>query len=83
MELPTSINIHLVFYKLLLEKAPLNAKLGPVLIYKETQEPLYNVERILNHSNETPRRYLIKWLGYDDSENTWEPTENLPRGLIR
>jgi hypothetical protein len=36
MELSTGINIHPVFYKSLLEKAPLNAKLGPVLIYKET-----------------------------------------------
>jgi hypothetical protein len=36
IELPTDINIHLVFYKLLLEKALLNAKPGPVLIYKET-----------------------------------------------
>lgn len=21
--------------------------------------------------------YLVKWLGYDDSTNTWEPIQNL------
>jgi hypothetical protein len=83
MELPAGMNIHPVFHKSLLEKAPPNAKPGPVLIHEETQEPLYDVERILDHSNETPKQYLIKWLGYDDSENTWEPAENLPKGLIR
>jgi hypothetical protein len=77
------MNIHLVFYKSLLERAPLNAKPGSVLIHEETQEPLYDVERILDHFNETPKRYLIKWLGYDESENTWEPAGNLPKGLIR
>jgi hypothetical protein len=83
MKLPAGINIHPVFHKSLLEKAPPNAKPGPVLIHEETQEPLYDMERILNHSHETPKRYLIKWLGYEDSENTWEPAENLPKGLIR
>ena len=24
-----------------------------------------------------PRRYLVKWRGYDERESTWEPIENL------
>ena len=72
MELPEGMNIHLVFHKSLLEKAPPDAKLGLVLIYKETQEPMYNVEEILDYNIERflEPRYLVKWLGYEDLENT-------------
>ena len=39
----------------------------------------FEVEAILMHhlykNRET--RYLIKWKGYDTSENTWEPESNL------
>jgi hypothetical protein len=39
----------------------------------------FEVEAILTHrlykNHET--RYLIKWKGYDTSENTWEPESNL------
>ena len=75
------INVHPVFHKSLLEKAPPNAKPGLVLINLETQEPLYDVDGIIDY-NLKNKKYLVKWLGYDESENTWEPRDNLPRHLI-
>ncbi|EXJ61150.1 hypothetical protein A1O7_05303 [Cladophialophora yegresii CBS 114405] len=83
MELLEGMNIYPVFHKSLLKKAPQNATPGPVLVHEETQEPLYDVEGILKHrGTKRQRQYLVKWLGYEDSENTWEPEENLPREMI-
>ena len=41
-------------------------------------ENKYEVEEILDYMkiNSQPS-YLIKWKGYDESENTWEPMKNL------
>ena len=47
MELPVGINVHLVFYKSLLEKAPPRAKLAPIIIHEETQDPIYDVEELV------------------------------------
>lgn len=47
-------------------------------------EEEFVVDRLLKKKgtgNET--RYLVKWVGYDSSENTWEPEENLPFELIK
>jgi hypothetical protein len=41
----------------------------------ELQE--YVVEKILNHRNRNNKwEYLVKWLNYDESQNTWEPKDN-------
>ena len=39
----------------------------------------YEVEAILSHRPDKNREttYLIKWKGYDSSENSWEPESNL------
>ena len=45
--------------------------------------PIYQAERIVRHRmrNGTPQ-FLIKWLGFPASHNTWEPRENLLDGRL-
>ena len=43
------MRIYLVFHILLLELAPENVRREPVHIDKETQEPLYEVDYIIEH----------------------------------
>lgn len=41
-------------------------------------EDIFRVERLIKHRGKGQRKqYLVKWLGYNDSENTWELRENL------
>jgi hypothetical protein len=42
---------------------------------------MYNVEEIVDGPNERDE-FFIKWEGYPDSENTWEPRFNLPEDMI-
>jgi hypothetical protein len=86
MELPEGMNIYPVFHKSLLEQAPQDAKPGVVLLDKETQEPMWDIEKIMDFrctdgrkcdSDNDKDEYLVKWLGYDESENTWEPAHHL------
>ncbi|XP_015922567.1 uncharacterized protein [Parasteatoda tepidariorum] len=44
----------------------------------ETEEEVYKVEKILAKRFRHGRyEYLIKWKGYPNSDNTWEPKENI------
>ena len=43
-----------------------------------TNQRIYKVESIKGHKKRGRKLfYLIKWDGFPDSENTWEPEENL------
>jgi len=43
-----------------------------------TDDEEYEVEKILGkRKRQGGVEYLIKWAGYDNSQNTWEPEENL------
>ena len=38
----------------------------------------FRIQEILKYKTEKGKRYgLVKWIGYDDSENTWELVEEL------
>lgn len=74
LKLPASMKrIHPVFHTSLLEPAPDNAETAED-IEIESDENEYEVEQILDHKRPF---YLVKWKGYDTSENTWEPIANL------
>jgi len=52
-------------------------------------EQFFRIEHIVNHRDKEPtydpvlkrvvkrREYLIKWLGYEEKDNSWEPYENM------
>lgn len=59
-----------------LKRAPVTEPLAKAA--KQFLEEEYEVEEILaERTRRGKRQYLIKWKGYDDSENTWEPEQNL------
>jgi hypothetical protein len=70
--------LHLVFHISLLEPAPKNAKITENVEIDDDTEQEYEVEKILNHKRVSRKPYyLVKWKGYNTSENMWEPIENL------
>ena len=74
LELPPDAKVHPVFHVSLLEPADSNTPLQETFHYEVEEETEFEVERILN---QVGQRYLVKWKGYDDTENTWEPLRNL------
>jgi transposase InsO family protein len=79
LKLPDSMRrIHATFHVSLLEKAPRNAEIATNVEIEEETENEYEVEEILDTNKISGKpHYLVKWKGYDTSENTWEPIENL------
>ena len=57
----------------------LNSENDEKNLESDEEEEEYTVENILDKRTglDDKSQYLIKWKGYDQSENTWEPIENL------
>jgi Chromo (CHRromatin Organisation MOdifier) domain len=65
------MRIHPVFYISLLELAPRDAKQTQIQLSDETQDDVYEVEKVLDDQEiDGKTHYLIKWSGYNTSENT-------------
>ncbi|KAH7731925.1 Chromo domain containing protein [Aphelenchoides avenae] len=52
---------------------------------EEEEEELFAVEHIVDKRVNTygQTEYLVKWFGYEESENTWEPKESLTKSCRR
>ena len=86
LKLPLSWKIHPVFHVSKLRPCIEDIGLHPEQVDDNLRPPPdvidkfeeYEVERIIDHHGSKRRRqYLVKWKGYPDSENTWEPKSNL------
>uniref|UniRef100_A0A8D0D4X3 Chromobox 1 n=1 Tax=Sander lucioperca TaxID=283035 RepID=A0A8D0D4X3_SANLU len=50
----------------------------PAAAAEEEEEEAYEVEQILDHRVVKGRvEFLLKWKGFSDEDNTWEPQDNL------
>ena len=77
LSLPKTMRIHPIFHISLLEPAPKSAQpqKGRIEIAPNQE---YEVEAILNERRKgRGKQYLIRWKGFDSSEDTWEPVKNL------
>ena len=79
LKLPDTMNIHPVFHISLLEPAPPGAPKAPLTeIEPVNPNAIYDVETILDCKYVRGTiKYLIKWLDYPHTENSWEPRTNL------
>ena len=84
IQLPMSWGIHDVFHTSLLSPYQETAAHGPNFSRPPPDlvdgEEEYEVERIVNHRRHGRARrlqYLIKWKGYPESDNTWEPADQI------
>src|SRR5258708_7090847 len=84
LRLPVAWNIHDVFHASLLSPyretdahGPNYSRPSPDLIKGEEE---YEVEKVINHRHTGKARtlqYLIKWRGYPEADNTWEPADQV------
>lgn len=78
LKLPPDAKIHPRFHISLLEPANPETPLQQTFHYETEEENEYEVEKILaQRGNNHQKEFLVKWLGYDHSESTWEPETNL------
>ncbi|KAH7563016.1 reverse transcriptase [Bipolaris maydis] len=83
LKLPQGMRIHPVFHKKLLEPAPPDAELATDI---ELEDDEYEVEEIKDlRKIGSQWKYLVKWQGWPESHNTWEPEGNLTncKSLVR
>jgi hypothetical protein len=81
LDLPHEFSLmHPVFHTSLLKpynRREAQPEVGPKLVRKNGKtEQEWPAEAILKH-RPSSNRYLVKWKGHDESQNTWEPYEHV------
>ena len=74
IRLPRDARVHPNFHILMIEPADQSTPLQEIFYYQPEEEQEFEVEQILARKGQ---QYLVKWKGYPDLENTWEPLKNL------
>lgn len=84
VDLPGLKSVHPVFHASLLEPYRQNESIPHPKVASQHQvgeygDDVYYVDKILDHrkNSDDQWEYLVKWTGYPDSENTWEPAANI------
>jgi hypothetical protein len=87
--LPAQWNIHPVFHASLLtpyaetsEHGPNYTRPLPELIGAEEEYEVEAVRSHCRHGCHQKLQYLIKWKGYPESDNTWEPADQVHAPLL-
>ena len=91
LDLPVSMHhIHDTFYISLLDPLkstpipPHRLPAAPPAAYVKDDHEYFEVEDIQDSCRTRNRlEYLIKWKGYPDSDNFWEPSSHIAHGLIK
>ena len=74
LELLAYAKVHPVFYISLFEKVANNIPISEEFMFEPEEDARYEIEKILKKQK---NQYLVKWKEYPESENSWEPVENL------
>jgi hypothetical protein len=78
LDLPLDAKVHPRFHVSVLEPADQSTALQKTFHFQPEEDNEFEVEKIIAHRDaNNGREYLIKRLGYPDSDNTWEPDTNL------
>ena len=78
LKLPKTTRIHPIFHVALLERAP-DSIPEDTRQHMDQDGDVYDVEEILDSrwAAKGKLEYLVKWLGWDETNNSWEPVQNL------
>jgi hypothetical protein len=91
LKTPKYWRIHDVFHGALLTPyieteahRPNHLKPLPTLIDNEEEDEVEQIINVRQYGKQQKWQYFVKWKGYPDSENTWEPLSNLrnAQGLV-
>ena len=78
LKLPKMTCIHLIFHVTLLERAP-DSIPEDTHQHMDQDGDVYDVEKILDSqwTAEGKLEYLVKWLDWSETDNSWEPVQSL------